>query len=92
MTASTGVGGGMAQGSVFEQFEGSGTFARSPFATAVAQVAILLIAVVIALRLLVWQAGKREMTPLIYVALAGLLIVGAWLLIDTSAFVSRAGN
>ena len=32
------------------------------------------------------------MTPAIYVALAGLAVIGGWLLINTSVFVSRAGN
>ena len=65
---------------------------RSPFATGVAQAAITLLAIVVILRLLVWQAGKRAMTPLIYAALTFLLVVGAWLLIDSSALVSKAGN
>jgi hypothetical protein len=32
------------------------------------------------------------MTPLIYAALAVLLVVGAWLLIDSAALVSKASN
>jgi ribose transport system permease protein len=76
-------------------FESAGwapNFTRSPFATGVAQLAILLIATVLVLRLLVWQASQRAMTPLIYVALACLAVVGGWLLINTSAFVSKAVN
>jgi ribose transport system permease protein len=79
-------------GPIFEQSQEGAGFARSPFATRVVQLAILLVAVIVILRLLVWQAGKRAMTPLIYVALACLLIVGAWLLIDPAALVSKAGN
>jgi ribose transport system permease protein len=77
---------------VLEQVEEGPTFARPPLSAGVAQMAILLIAVVVILRLLVWQAGKRAMTPVIYVALAGLLVIGAWLLIDTTLFVPRPGN
>jgi ribose transport system permease protein len=76
----------------FEPPERGPTFVRSPFATEVAQLAILLIAVFVILRVVVWQAGKRAMTPLIYIALAGLIVVGAWLLIDTAGFVPKPGN
>jgi hypothetical protein len=83
---------GEGEGLVFEQAEKSPSLVRSPFATGVAQLAITLVAIVAILRLLVWQAGKRAMTPLIYAALAVLLVVGAWLLIDSAALVSKAGN
>ena len=68
------------------------SFARSPFATAVAQAAILIVAVVAVLRILVWQASKSTMTPFLYVAIAFLLVIGAWLLIDASALAPRMGN
>jgi ribose transport system permease protein len=83
---------GEGDGLVFEQAEKSPSLIRSSFATGVAQLAITLVAIVVILRLLVWQAGKRAMTPLIYAALAFLLVVGAWLLIDSAALVSKAGN
>lgn len=81
-----------ADGLAFEQIGGGASFGRSAFATRLAEAAILLVSVVVILRILVWQAGKRTMTPLIYVALACLLIVGAWLLIDSAALVPKAGN
>ena len=77
---------------VFEKIEAFPDLARSPFATIVIQLAVLLIATVLILRLVVWQAKQRRMTPAIYAALACLAIIGGWLLINTSVFVSRAGN
>lgn len=74
------------------QVEGVPLFPRSSFATAAAQVAIVLLAFVLALRLLVWQASKRALTPFLYVAIAVLAVVGGWLLINTSVLVSKAGN
>lgn len=81
-----------ASGPVLEQVQNGPAFVRSPFATSVAQLAILLVAAVVILRVLVWQAGKRTMTPLLYVALACLLVVGAWLLLDSAALAPKPGN
>ena len=69
------------------------SFVRSPFATRVAQLGVLLLAVVAMLRILVWQAGKRGDDPAALCRACGCgCVVGAWLLIDTAAFVSRPGN
>lgn len=84
--------GGSAQVAIFEPLGEAATMQRSPFATAVIQAVMLAIAIVAILRILVWQAGKRAMTPLIYVALAVILLVGTWLLFDVSASVQRAGS
>jgi ribose transport system permease protein len=81
-----------ASGLVFAPAQSQTVAARSPFSTVVTQAAILLIVAVVILRLLVWQAGKRAMTPLLYVALAALAIGGGWLLISMSAVGSRAGS
>ena len=81
-----------AGGFAFAQAEPKSAIARSPVATAATQAAALLLVFVAILRLLVWQAGKRALTPLLYVAIAGLLIAGGWLLISMSAVVSRAGS
>lgn len=75
-----------------EQVEAGPTFARSPFATRTAQLAILLLAVVAIARFLVWQANKRAMTPLLYAALAGVVVLGAWLLIDLRPFTAQTGH
>ena len=45
---------------VFEQVEAFPGLARSPFATIVVQFTILLIAAVLILRLVVWQANSEE--------------------------------
>lgn len=79
-------------GLVFEAAEAAPHFVRSPLATAVTQAAVLLLAVVAILRGLVWQSGKRRLTPLLYAAIVGLLIAGGWLLVSMSAGVSRAGS
>ncbi|CAN5201824.1 hypothetical protein BH10PSE7_BH10PSE7_13810 [soil metagenome] len=83
---------GAAAGPVLEQVDESASFGHEPFATGIMQMVILLIAVVAILRILVWQAGKRAMTPLIYVALAVILVIGAWLLFDMAALVPKGGN
>jgi ribose transport system permease protein len=77
---------------VLEQVQEGPSFARSPFATRIAQLAVLLLAIVGALRFLVWQANQRRMTPLLYFALGSCAILGAWLLIDSTTFVSKLGN
>jgi ribose transport system permease protein len=77
---------------VFAQPEQVTNFARSPFSTAVAQLAILLLAAVVALRLLVWQASKGAMTPVIYAGLAFLALVGGWLLMHAPIFMAKAGS
>ncbi len=77
---------------VFERPQQVSHFARSPFSTAIAQLAILLLAAVVALRLLVWQASKGAMTPAIYAALAFLALVGGWLLMHAPIFMAKAGN
>jgi uncharacterized membrane protein len=77
---------------VFAQPEQVTHFARSPFSTAVAQLAILLLAAVVALRLLVWQASKGAMTPVIYAGLAFLALVGGWLLMHAPIFMAKAGS
>lgn len=82
----------MNSGFIFERVEDSPAFIRSPFASAVAKLAVLILAVLVILRVLVWQAGKRAMTPLIYVALAGIIVLSAWLLVGTSILEPRAGS
>jgi ribose transport system permease protein len=78
-------------GLVFVQSGDRAVLPRSAFATVVTQAGVLLLCAVAILRLLVWQAGKRAMTPLLYVLLAGLVIAGGWLLISLSITVARAG-
>jgi hypothetical protein len=73
---------------VLEQIEQAPAFSRSPFATEVAQVAILLLAIVVSLRLIVWQANKRRFTPLLYAAIGCGALLGVWLLIDKATFVA----
>jgi ribose transport system permease protein len=73
---------------VLEQAAQGPAFARSPFATKTVQLAILLLAVVISLRLLVWQANKRRLTPLLYATIGCGALLGVWLLIDKDAFVA----
>lgn len=77
---------------VFAQPEQATHFERSPFSTAVAQLAILLLAGVVALRLLVWQASKGAMTPVLYAGLAFLALVGGWLLMHAPIFMAKAGS
>jgi ribose transport system permease protein len=67
------------------------SFLRSPFSTKLSQLAVLLLAVVVALRVLVWQANQRRMTPLLYAAIGIGGVLGVWLLVDTHAFVSKLG-
>ena len=51
-----------------------------------------MLAIVAMARFLVWQAGMRAVTPLLYFAIACVLVLGAWLLIDTAAVVASFGN
>jgi ribose transport system permease protein len=67
------------------------SFLRSLFSTKLSQFAVLLLAVVVTLRVLVWQASQRRMTPLIYAAIGIGGVLGVWLLMDTHAFVSKLG-
>ena len=77
---------------VLEQLEQPPSFGRSPFSTRISQVIVLLLAVVAILRILVWQSAQRKMTPLLYAAVGVGGALGIWLLMDTSAFVSRLGH
>jgi ribose transport system permease protein len=77
---------------VFERTGRATHFERSPFSTAVAQLAILLLAGMVALRLLVWQASKGAMTPVIYAGLAFLALVGGWLLMHAPILMPKAGS
>jgi ribose transport system permease protein len=81
-----------ATGLVFGSAADGPSLVRSAFSTLTTQAAVLLVCIVAILRLLVWQAGKRALTPLIYAAVAGLAIAGGWLLISMSAAVTRAGS
>jgi ribose transport system permease protein len=67
------------------------SFLRSLFSTKLSQFAVLLLAVVVTLRVLVWQASQRRMTPLVYAAIGIGGVLGVWLLMDTHAFVSKLG-
>jgi ribose transport system permease protein len=67
------------------------SFLRSLFSTKLSQLAVLLLAVVVMLRILVWQALQRRMTPLLYAAIGIGGVLGVWLLMDTHAFVSKLG-
>jgi ribose transport system permease protein len=67
------------------------SFLRSIFSTKLSQLAVLLLAIVVALRILVWQANQRRMTPLFYAAIGIGGVLGIWLLMDTHAFVSKLG-
>jgi hypothetical protein len=58
----------------------------------VSELAVLLLAVFGTLRILVWQANQRRVTPLIYAAIGVGGVLGVWLLMDTNAFVSRLGH
>jgi ribose transport system permease protein len=75
-----------------EQVEQQPSFLRSLFSTRVSQLVVLLLAIVAMLRLLVWQANQRRMTPLLYAAIGVCGALGIWLLMDTGAFVSKLGN
>jgi ribose transport system permease protein len=77
---------------VLEQVEQAPSYVRSPFSTRISQLIVLLLAVVTILRILVWQSAQRRMTPLLYAAVGVGGAVGLWLLMDTSAFVSRLGH
>ena len=77
---------------VLEQVQEGPSFARSLLSTRTSQLAVLLLAVVVALRLLVWQAGQRRMTPLLYAAIGVGGVLGVWLLMNTSVFVSKLGH
>ncbi|HXT09850.1 MAG TPA: ABC transporter permease [Roseiarcus sp.] len=72
-----------------EQVEQAPNFLRSLFSTRLSQLAVLLLAIVIALRILVSQADARRVTPLLYAAIAIGGVLGVWLLMDTNAFVSN---
>lgn len=75
-----------------EQVESGPNFLRTLLSTRLAQLSLLLLAVVGILRILVWQAGKWRMTPLLYAAIAVGGVLGVWLLLDTGAFVSQLGR
>ena len=75
-----------------EQVESGPSFLRTLLSTRLAQLSLLLLAVVGILRILVWQAGKWRMTPLLYAAIAVGGVLGVWLLMDTDAFVSQLGR
>ena len=77
---------------MLEQVQQSPDFARSLLSTRAAQLAVLLLALVAALRLLVWQANQRRVTPLLYAAIGIGGVLGVWLLTDTGAFVSKLGH
>ncbi len=64
-------------------------FLRSLFSTKLSQLAVLLLAIVAALRILVWQTNERRVTPLLYAAICVGGVLGIWLLMDTHAFVSK---
>ena len=72
-----------------EQVEQAPNFLRSLFSTRLSQLAVLLLAIVIALRILVAQADARRVTPLLYAAIAIGGVLGVWLLMDTNAFVAN---
>ena len=67
------------------------SFLRSLFSTKLSQLAVLLLAMVVTLRILVWQANQRRMTPLIYAAIGLGGVLGVWLLMDTHVFISKLG-
>ena len=67
-------------------------FMRSFLSTRLSQFAVIMLAMVAALRILIWQTGQRRLTPLLYTAIGAGGLVGVWLLMDTSAFVSRLGH
>jgi ribose transport system permease protein len=90
--AGVGAGADWIAAPVLEQLEQPPSFVRSPFSTRIAQVIVLLLAVVAILRILVWQSAQRRMTPLLYAAVGVGGALGLWLLMDTSAFVSRLGH
>jgi ribose transport system permease protein len=75
-----------------EQVEAGPDFLRTLLSTRLSQTAVLALGLVAALRLLVWQAGKRRLTPLLYAAIGAGGLLGVWLLMDTSAFVARLGR
>ncbi|HLX98929.1 MAG TPA: ABC transporter permease [Roseiarcus sp.] len=77
---------------VLEQVQEGPGFARSLLSTRASQLAVLLLAIVITLRLMVWQAGKRRMTPLLYAAIGVGGLLGVWLLMDTGVFVAKLGR
>ena len=77
---------------VIEQVPQGPDFARTLLSTRASQLAVLLLAIVIALRLLVWQASQRRLTPLLYAAIGVGGVLGVWLLMNTTAFVARLGH
>jgi len=77
---------------VLEQVQEGPDFARTLLSTRTSQLAVLLLAIVIALRLLVWQASQRRLTPLLYAAIGVGGVLGVWLLMNTTALVARLGH
>jgi ribose transport system permease protein len=77
---------------VLEQVQQGPDFARTLLSTRTSQLAVLLLAIVIALRLLVWQASQRRLTPLLYAAIGVGGVLGVWLLMNTTALVARLGH
>jgi ribose transport system permease protein len=75
-----------------EEVEQRPDFLRTLFSTRVSQLIVLLLVVIATLRILVWQASQRRLTPLLYAAFAVGGVLGVWLLIDTDAFVAKLGH
>ena len=75
-----------------EQVEQQPDFLRTMFSTRVSQLVVLLLALIGALRVLVWQANQRRLTPLLYAAIGVGGVLGVWLLMDTNAFVAKLGH
>jgi ribose transport system permease protein len=75
-----------------EQVEAGPDFLRTFFSTRLAQLIVVLLAVVAILRVLIWQAGERRLTPLLYAAIGAGGLLGLWLLMDTGALVARMGH
>jgi hypothetical protein len=67
-------------------------FIHTFLSTRLSQAAIVILALVAAVRILIWQAGQRRLTPLLYAAIGAGGLLGVWLLVDTTAFVSRLGH
>jgi len=73
---------------IFEQSNAGGAFALTALQRSTALAALLLVTLVLFLRATVSQTRTRSMTPLLYVWLAVIILLGTWLLADTMGLPS----
>ncbi len=75
---------------ILEESAAGSDLALSPVQRAAALAALYLLALVLFLRVVVAQARRRSFTPLMYVSLAVIVLLGAWVLVE--AVDSRASS